>query len=189
MAADAEILPSLPWAAQGFPCPDLSIHVQTAPFGPLRRGPQAGGTVATAQREIDPKPVVTFLAQHMPAASGSRADWGDIFGGFLAWQAENGGSAMSATNLARSCVRFASRRAFRCAAMGTGSTVWTDAYLGVERGLPRLWDYEHRAASMVKGRRLRFGRPMGPDRRRGYAVVLRRRRSLSCNPGQNFRRH
>ena len=37
------------------------------------------------------------MARPPAGRQGRRADWGDIFGGFLAWQAENGGKPMSAT--------------------------------------------------------------------------------------------
>jgi hypothetical protein len=50
-----------------------------------------------ASGEIDPKPVVAFLAEHMPADRGSRADWGDLYGGFLAWQTERGGNTLAAS--------------------------------------------------------------------------------------------
>jgi hypothetical protein len=53
--------------------------------------------VVASDDEIDPKPVVAFLAQHMPADRGSRADWGDIYGGFLAWQTERGGNTLPAS--------------------------------------------------------------------------------------------
>jgi hypothetical protein len=50
-----------------------------------------------AATEIDPKPVVAFLAEHMPTARGSRADWGDIYSGFLVWQAGHGGYSLEAS--------------------------------------------------------------------------------------------
>jgi hypothetical protein len=50
-----------------------------------------------ASDEIDPKPVVAFLAEHMPADRGSRADWGELYGGFLAWQTERGGNTLGAS--------------------------------------------------------------------------------------------
>jgi len=31
---------------------------------------------------IDPKPVITFLVEHMHVARGAQADWGDLYGGF-----------------------------------------------------------------------------------------------------------
>jgi hypothetical protein len=46
---------------------------------------------------IDPKPVVAFLAEHMPAELGSRADWSAIYGGYLAWRTEHGGDALPAS--------------------------------------------------------------------------------------------
>jgi hypothetical protein len=33
----------------------------------------------------------------MPVDRGSRADWGDIYGGFLAWQTARGGDALPAS--------------------------------------------------------------------------------------------
>jgi hypothetical protein len=54
-------------------------------------------SMANNADEIDPKPVVAFLAEHMPADRGSRADWGDLYGGFLAWQTERGGNALPAS--------------------------------------------------------------------------------------------
>jgi hypothetical protein len=50
-----------------------------------------------APDEIDPRPVVAFLAKHMPPARGSRADWADVYGAFLASQAERGGEPLSAS--------------------------------------------------------------------------------------------
>jgi hypothetical protein len=47
-----------------------------------------------------PGPVVAFLAEHMPPARGSRADWPEIYGGFLASQAERGGNSLSASQFA-----------------------------------------------------------------------------------------
>jgi hypothetical protein len=49
--------------------------------------------------EIDPKPVVAFFAQHVPPARGSRADWADIYGGFL----EQGGNYLSASQFGACC--------------------------------------------------------------------------------------
>ena len=60
----------------------------------------AGGSdapMAPNADEIDPKPVIAFLAAHMPADRGSRADWGDLYGGFLTWQTERGGNALPAS--------------------------------------------------------------------------------------------
>jgi hypothetical protein len=53
--------------------------------------------IANNADEIDPKPVVAFLAEHMPADRGSRADWGELYGGFLAWQTERGGNTLAAS--------------------------------------------------------------------------------------------
>jgi hypothetical protein len=50
-----------------------------------------------APDEIDPKPVVDFLAKHMPPARGDRADWADLYGDFLPWDAERGGKPLSAS--------------------------------------------------------------------------------------------
>jgi hypothetical protein len=50
-----------------------------------------------SQDHVDPKPVIAFLAEHMPTDRGSRADWGEIYGGFLAWQTERGGEALPAS--------------------------------------------------------------------------------------------
>ena len=45
---------------------------------------------------VDPKPVIAFLAEHMPIARGSLADWGEIYGGFREWQAKLGQEAWPA---------------------------------------------------------------------------------------------
>jgi hypothetical protein len=50
-----------------------------------------------APDEVDPRPVVAFLVEHMPPDRGSRVDWADIYGGFLASQAERGGNSLSAS--------------------------------------------------------------------------------------------
>jgi hypothetical protein len=42
------------------------------------------------ERAFDPKPVIAFLTQHVPIARGSRADWGEIYGGFREWQTKLG---------------------------------------------------------------------------------------------------
>jgi hypothetical protein len=57
----------------------------------------SGTPMANNADEIDPKPVIAFLAKHMPADRGSRADWGELYGGFLAWQIERGGNALPAS--------------------------------------------------------------------------------------------
>jgi hypothetical protein len=46
---------------------------------------------------VDPKPVIAFLTEHVPAARGGRADWGDIYRGFREWQAKLGHEVWSAT--------------------------------------------------------------------------------------------
>jgi hypothetical protein len=50
-----------------------------------------------SEDHTDPKPVIAFLAEHMPASHGSRADWGDIYSGFREWQARLGQEAWPAT--------------------------------------------------------------------------------------------
>jgi hypothetical protein len=57
----------------------------------------SGTPMADNVDKIDPKPVVAFLAEHMPTDRGSRVDWGEIYGGFLAWQSERGGEALPAS--------------------------------------------------------------------------------------------
>jgi hypothetical protein len=52
---------------------------------------------AADEHAVDPKPVIAFLAEHVPAARGSRADWGEIYGGFREWQARLGQEAWPAT--------------------------------------------------------------------------------------------
>jgi hypothetical protein len=61
------------------------------------------------------------LAEHMPTDRGSRADWGEIYGGFLAWQKERGGE------VAPCCVISASRPVFASGDAVTGFTAWTAA--------------------------------------------------------------
>src|SRR5262249_38093716 len=41
---------------------------------------------AADEHAVDPKPVIAFLAQHMPVARGGRADWSDVYCGFREWQ-------------------------------------------------------------------------------------------------------
>ena len=45
---------------------------------------------------IDPKPVVAFFAKHVSPARGRRADWAEIYGGFLASQTEQVGNSLTA---------------------------------------------------------------------------------------------
>src|SRR5262249_32804064 len=52
---------------------------------------------AVDEHTVDPKPVIAFLAEHMPVARGSSADWGDIYSGFRQWQAKLGQEAWTAT--------------------------------------------------------------------------------------------
>jgi hypothetical protein len=60
---------------------------------PAITAPAATSTNSDAE-EIDPKPVVAFFAKHVPPARGGRADWADIYGGFLASQTD--GNSLSA---------------------------------------------------------------------------------------------
>jgi hypothetical protein len=62
---------------------------------PAIAAPAEALTTSDAE-EIDPKPVVAFFAQHVSPARGRRADWADIYGGFLAWQSDQGGNSLSA---------------------------------------------------------------------------------------------
>jgi len=59
------------------------------------RVPRAKDVIS--QDHVDPKPVIAFLAEHMPVARGSRADWGEIYSGFREWQARLGQEAWPAT--------------------------------------------------------------------------------------------
>ena len=51
---------------------------------------------AADERAVDPKPVIAFLAEHVPVARGSRADWGEIYIGFRECQAKLGQEAWPA---------------------------------------------------------------------------------------------
>jgi hypothetical protein len=94
------------------PAPDLPVTLQAeepeilpasaqAPTASWRRQARVPDVPAVqaiaAPDEIDPRPVVAFLAEHMPPARGSRADWATLYGGFLASQAERGGDSLSAS--------------------------------------------------------------------------------------------
>jgi hypothetical protein len=92
-AKEPKILPPLlPVTAE------QSRRVRTGP-GLQTSVPAIGSEASMANNadELDPKPVVAFLAEHMPADRGSRADWGELYGGFLAWQTERGGNALPAS--------------------------------------------------------------------------------------------
>ena len=52
---------------------------------------------ALDEHVVDPKPVIAFLAQHMPVARGNKVDWGEIYSGFREWQTKLGQQAWSAT--------------------------------------------------------------------------------------------
>jgi hypothetical protein len=68
-----------------------------APMPQLSRPRAIAQTDVLSRDQIDPKPVIAFLAEHVPAARGSRADWGDIYSGFREWQAKLGQEAWPAT--------------------------------------------------------------------------------------------
>jgi hypothetical protein len=94
-ANEPEILPPLPPAGTEEEAP-RRIKARRGVAAPDPAQPKAIAA-PIASDEIDPKPVVAFLAEHMPSDRGSRADWGEIYGGFLAWQTERGGEALPAS--------------------------------------------------------------------------------------------
>jgi hypothetical protein len=73
------------------------VHVPHVPAVPAIAAPADMPIASSAATEIDPRPVVAFLAAHMPPDRGSRADWADIYGGFLASQSERVGTSLSAS--------------------------------------------------------------------------------------------
>jgi hypothetical protein len=76
------------------PTPAIEVLAPT----PQLSGPRAIAKAdAISQDQVDPKPVIAFLAEHMPVARGSRADWGDIYSGFREWQAKLGQETWPAT--------------------------------------------------------------------------------------------
>jgi hypothetical protein len=96
-ATEPEILPPLlPTVAQEEAPRRVRVKIRRSVPVPDPAQPKAIAA-PIASDEVDPKPVVAFLAEHMPTDRGSRADWGDIYGGFLAWQTERGGEALPAT--------------------------------------------------------------------------------------------
>jgi hypothetical protein len=79
-----------------------ALAMEVLPPATLRSAPRALAKQSVIQKAadehaVDPKPVIAFLAEHMPVARGSRVDWGDIYGGFREWQAQLGHEAWPAT--------------------------------------------------------------------------------------------
>jgi hypothetical protein len=92
-AAEPEILPPLPPADEEVP-----RRAHRGLSAPDPEQPKViAAPIASASEEIDPKPVIAFLAKHMPADRGSRADWGEIYSGFREWQVKLGQEAWAAT--------------------------------------------------------------------------------------------
>jgi hypothetical protein len=78
--------------------PAMEVLPPTTLSSAPRALPKQSGVRKTAhEHAVDPRPVVAFLAEHMPVARGSRADWGDIYSGFREWQAKLGHEAWPAT--------------------------------------------------------------------------------------------
>jgi hypothetical protein len=96
-ATEPEILPLLPPAVTPEEAP-RRIKARRGVAAPEPAQPKAiAAPIASASEEIDPKPVIAFLAKHMPADRGSRADWGEIYSGFREWQVKLGQEAWAAT--------------------------------------------------------------------------------------------
>jgi hypothetical protein len=79
-----------------------TLAMEILPPTTLNRAPKALPKRSVVQetadeRTVDAKPVIAFLAEHMPVARGSRADWGDIYSGFREWQTSLGQEAWPAT--------------------------------------------------------------------------------------------
>jgi hypothetical protein len=66
--------------------------VPTPPVRPMPTAPVTTNVVAMptkpAKPRIDAKPLITYMARHVPEASGETADWGEMLKGFHAWCAQ-----------------------------------------------------------------------------------------------------
>jgi hypothetical protein len=79
-------------------CARTTPAVEVLAPTPQLSGPRTIAKVdAISQHQVDPKPVIAFLAEHMPLVRGSRADWGDMYSGFREWQAKLGQDEWPAT--------------------------------------------------------------------------------------------